>query len=183
MACLRSARALYLAAAGVAGADFYGVRAAGHVGVQMQMGAQSGGMEVFFRRNGIPGQAAGQGCFSVADKEEVYSGGAALPCLKNDEPKEKEAEKRKRWQCAICGKWWSATTASRRSCSSCGGPSFEDGEPVPSLGPSRSSRARQSSHGPDSQEHADRARPVMDFMDEEKVVWGVSQQRAREGGR
>ena len=162
------------------------MRAAGHVGVQM--GAQdkppSGGMEVFFRVGRAGGHPAGQEWLSSADKTEKGNK-TGLSFVQNVESKEEKAKEQRKAQCAVCGKWWQPSTTARWRCPTCGGPS----ESWMASAPPRHLVEDRPGHitrtmDPIVKSMLDRARPVTEFMDEEKEVWGVHHQRGqREGGK
>ena len=164
MAPYNDSRALHVVSACAAGFIYFGVRAAGHVGMQMQMGAQngpSGGMEVFFRRGKwdrcAEGHAAGQGRLDGADKKEKDHESSANS-IQNAEPKEEKAKNQQKCQCAVCGRRCELPPGSRRSCPACGGPSFEVRRSPTRFSPLEAlvggrPEAGQTRHGPDSEEN------------------------------
>ena len=119
------------------------------------------------RDRSIEGHVAGQGQLGGADKKEKDHESSAS-AIQNAEPEEEKAKNQQKYQCAVCGRW----CGSRRSCSTCGGPSFEVRR-----GPTRFSSLETLVGGRPGaaivRKMLDRARPVMELMDEEKFVWGV----------
>ena len=178
MARARGSGALLVLAAGAAGAEHFFMHAAGHVG--MQMGAQdtnSGGMELFFRRRLAEGRAAGEGQLSPPGEAQKISEISA-PVFKDVESEAKETKERNKWQCAICGRWEDPSGTSRRKCSSCGGPGFENKRATSSLSSTMALAGRNDGNdpkkrGPHRKKDVGQGQTDRDFMDEEKVVWGV----------
>ncbi|CAE7379899.1 unnamed protein product, partial [Symbiodinium pilosum] len=144
------------------------------------MGAQdtnSGGMELFFRRRLAEGRAAGEGQLSPPGEAQKISEISA-PVFKDVESEAKETKERNKWQCAICGRWEDPSGTSRRKCSSCGGPGFENKRATSSLSSTMALAGRNDGNdpkkrGPHRKKDVGQGQTDRDFMDEEKVVWGV----------
>ena len=134
------------------------ISACARLAMWVQMGAQVGSMEVFFRRGRSGGQAAGQEQLSASSEAE--KGNKISPILgQNAEPKGEEAKEQRKYQCAVCGRWWELSTATRRSCSACGSPSFASWRAFSSFSPSETPfgghpGAHCTKHGSDSAKDA-----------------------------
>ena len=196
MAACRVAAALLMRAAGAAGFEHVRLRAAGHVGIQS--GAQEQGVFIpslaaFFREQNGGDRPEGKVRSSISTVPAQESGAVKGRALENDEPEEKKAEECSKWQCAVCGRCWRLSAAPGGGSTTCAGrvqavaeQALRFDSPPLASAPARILLEKQEEQNrrcvdPIVRRMLDRARPVVDFMDEEKVVWSLARPQGLRG--